>query len=133
MKKFVFWTGIYNIVGGISFLGPKAPGLSLVKFPESNFWVWTLGAAITYLGLALVLCSRDLAARASLVYWDGILRVFGFFLFAGFGFLGGLGVMLGIIGIVDLLVGLVYLIGLPKALNTTVANLLLDRAAKKSI
>jgi hypothetical protein len=133
MKKFVFWTGIYNIVGGISFLGPKAPGFSLIKFPESNFWVWTLGAAIAYLGLALVLCSRDLAARASLVYWDGILRVVGFFLFAGFGFLGGLGVVLGMIGIVDLLVGVVYLIGLPKALNTSIANLLLDRAAKKSI
>ena len=133
MKKFVFWTGIYNIVGGISFLGPKAPGFSLVKFPESNFWVWTLGAAIAYLGVVLVLCSRDLATRASLVCWDGILRVVGFFLFAGFGFLGGLGVVLGIIGIVDLLVGLVYLIGLPKALDTTVANLLLDRTARKSI
>jgi hypothetical protein len=133
MKKFVFWTGIYNIVGGISFLGPKAPGFSLVKFPESNFWVWTFGAALAYLGLALVLCSRDLSARASLVYWDGILRIVGFFLFAGFGFLGGLGVALGIIGIIDLLIGLVYLIGLPKALNTTVSNLLLDRAARKSI
>lgn len=132
MKKFVFWTGIYNIVGGISFLGPDAPGLLSAKSPVSNFWVCTLGVAIAYIGLALVLCSRDLAARASLVYWDGIVRVVGFFLFAGFAFLGGLGVMLGIIGIVDLLIGLVYLIGLPKALNTTVANLLLDRAARKS-
>lgn len=127
MKKFVFWTGVYNIVGGISSLGPTA------KYPVSNFWVWTLGAAIAYLGLALVLCSRNLAARASLVYGDGILRVLVFFLFAGFGFLGGLGVVFGIIGIVGLLIGLVYLIGLPKALNTTVANLLLDRAAGKSI
>jgi len=31
------------------------------------------------------------------------------------------------------LIGLVYLIGLPRALNTTVANLLLDRATRQPI
>lgn len=133
MSKFVFWTGVYNIIGGITFLVPGIVGFLRVKLPESNFWVWTVAAAIVYLGLALVLCSRDLAARASLVYWEGILRVVAFFLFAGFGFLGGLGVVLGILGIVDLLIGLVYLIGLPKALNTTAANLLLDRVAQVTL
>jgi hypothetical protein len=52
-----------------------------------------VAASIIYLGLALVLSSRDLAARASFVYWEGILRVVAFFLFAGFGFLGGLGAL----------------------------------------
>jgi len=32
-----------------------------------------------------------------------------------------------VLGIIDLLIGLVYLIGLPKTLNTSAANLLLDR------
>jgi len=129
MKKFVFWTGIYNVVAGISFLFPGIASLLGVKLPESNFWVWFAAAAVIYLGIALVLCSRNLAARASLVYWEGILRVAAFFLFGGFGFLGDLGIGIGVLGIVDLLIGLVYLIGLPKALNTTAANLLLDRVA----
>jgi hypothetical protein len=129
MSKFVFWTGVYNIIAGISFLFPGIVSLLGVKLPESNFWVWVVASTVIYVGIALVLCSRKLADRASLVYWEGILRVAGFFLFSGFGFLGDLGILPGILGIVDLLIGLVYLIGLPKTLHTTAANLLLDRVA----
>jgi hypothetical protein len=129
VKKFVFWTGVYNIVGGMTFFVPGAVAFPEGKFPEPNVWFWTTAAAIVYLGLALVICSRNLPARAPLVYWDGILRVVGFFFFAGFGFLGGLGVQLVIIGVVDLLIGVAYLVGLPKALNTTAVSLLLDRVA----
>ena len=129
MSKFVFWTGVYNIIAGISFLFPGIVSLLGIKLPESNFWVWVVASAVIYLGIALVLCSRNLAARASLVYWEGILRVACFFLFSGFGFFGDLGILSGVLGIVDLLIGLVYLIGLPKTLNTTAANLLLDRVA----
>ncbi len=55
------------------------------------------------------------------------MNILGFLLLAGFGFLGDLGILPGVFGIVALLIGLVYLIGLPKALNTTAGNLLLDR------
>jgi len=127
VNKFVFWTGVYNIVAGLSFLFPRMVSLLGVKLTESNFWVWVVASTVIYLGIALVLCSRKLAARASLVYWEGILRIAGFFLFSGFGFLGDLGILSGVLGIIDLLIGLVYLIGLPKTLNTTAANLLLDR------
>jgi len=129
MSKFVFWTGVYTVIAGISFLFPGIVSLLGVKLPESNFWVWVVAAAVIYLGIALVLCSRNLAARASLVYWEGILRIAGFFLFSGFGFFGDLGILPGVLGVVDLLIGLVYLIGLPKTLDTTAANLLLDRVA----
>ncbi len=70
---------------------------------------------------------------ASLVYWEGILDIAGFFFFAGFGFLGDLGIIPGVFGIVGLLIGLVYLIGLPKTLNITAANLLLDRVAARPV
>ena len=129
MTKFVFWTGVYNIVAGIGFLFPPIVRLMGIKLPKSNFWIWVPAVTFIYLGTVLVLCSRNLAARASLVYWEGILRIAGFVLFAGFGFLGGLGIMAGILGILELPIGLVYLIGLPKTLNTTAVDLLLDRAA----
>jgi len=127
VNKFVFWTGVYNVIAGLSFLFPGMVSLLGVKLPESNFWVWVVASTVIYLGIALVLCSRKLAARASLVYWEGILRIAGFFLFSGFGFFGDLGILSGVLGIIDLLIGLVYLIGLPKTLNTSAANLLLDR------
>jgi hypothetical protein len=46
---------------------------------------------------------------------------------AGFGLFGGLGPAVVLLGVVDLIIGLVYLVGLPNALNTTAINILLDR------
>ena len=45
-----------------------------------------------------------------------------------FGFFGGLGLFLGLVALADLGLGLVFVLGLPGYLNTTHANLLLDRS-----
>jgi len=66
-------------------------------------------------------------ARAPIIYWEGILRLIGFVLMAGFGLFGGLGPAVVLLGIEDLVIGLVYLISLAKALNTAPLNILLDR------
>jgi len=126
MQKFIFWTGVYNVVAGITFLFPQIAIFLGVTLPDSNVWVWTVAVAIIYLGIALIVCSRDLNNRAALVYWEGLLRLVAFFLFAGFGFFGGLGTIMGILGIVDLIIGIVYLIGLPKALHASPKELLFD-------
>lgn len=130
MRGFVFWTGIYNIVSGISFLVPGIVPLLGIRPPESSFWVWTVAAAVIYLGVALVLCSRRLAERASVVYWEGILRVAASLLFGGYGFFGDLGIVAGILGVLDLVIGLVYLFALPGALGTSAMDLLLDRVRR---
>ena len=127
MQKFVFWTGVYNIFLGAGFLTPSIPGFLGIQGNSSIFWFLLPAVLVIYLGVLLILCSRNLNARGTLVYWEGILRVFAFLLLTYFGFWGGLGTMLGVIGIVDLLIGLGYLIGLPRALNTSHANLLLDK------
>lgn len=127
MRKFVFWTGVYNIVAATGFLFPPLLRLMGITPPQSNFWLWFGAAAVIFMGVVLILSSRDLPTRGSLVYWEGIMRLVAFLLFAGFGFFGGLGFMLGVFGCVDLLIGLVYLIGLPQMLGTTPADLLLDR------
>lgn len=129
MRQFVFWTGIYNIVAGSSFYFPALVSLLGISIPKSNFWLWVPATAFVYFGIVLILCSRNLATRAPIVYWEGLLRIVGFLVFTGFGFWGGIGILVGVLGIVELLIGLVYLIGLPKELNTTAVNLLLDRIA----
>jgi hypothetical protein len=131
MRGFVFWTGIYNIIAGISFLVPGIVPLLGIRLPESNFWVWTVAVSVIYLGVALVLSSRRLAERATVVYWEGILRIVAFLLFGGYGFFGDLGIVAGILGVLDLVIGLVYLIGLPRTLGESAMDLLLDRVRRE--
>lgn len=127
MQKFVLATGVYNILLGLSFLIPGLPGFLSINVPVSNLWVYAIASFVICLGVLLILCSKDLQARASLVYWEGVFRILFFLLLAYFGFMGNVGVMVGVIGIIDLLIGLGYLFGLPKALHTSHMDLLLDR------
>lgn len=127
MRKFVFWTGIYDIVMAGTLSCPWVVRMLGVPLPESYFWLWFAAALVAYLGVVLVIASRDLKARAPLVCWEGILRLVGFLLMAGFGIFGGLGPAVTLLGVVDLVIGLVYLVGLPKALNASLPDILLDR------
>jgi hypothetical protein len=95
--------------------------------PDSRFYVWLPGILIAYLGIMLILASRDLDGRASLVFWEGILRLAGFVVVVRYGFFGEFGSLLGFVGVIDLVVGLVYIIGLPKSLNRSAIDILLDR------
>ena len=127
MKKFVFWTGIYDIVMAGTISCPWVAKMLGVPLPESYFWLWFAAALVIYLGVVLVISSRNMKARAPVIYWEGILRLVGFVLMAGFGIFGGLGLAVTLLGVVDLIIGLVYLFGLPKALKTPAMNILLDR------
>jgi hypothetical protein len=126
MKKFVFWTGVYNIFLGLGFFFPPLVGLLRVPVPESGVWVQLPATIVIYLGILLILCSRSLRSRASIVCWEGILRIVVFFLLAGYGFFGGLGISMALVGTVDLVIGLIYVIGLPKSLGVRGARLLMD-------
>ena len=127
MRKFVFWTGIYDIVMAGTLACPRVVKMLRVPLPDSYFWLWFAAALVMYLGVVLVISSRNIKARAPLIYWEGILRLVGFLLMAGFGLFGGLGLAVTLLGVVDLGIGMVYIIGLPKALNTTPMNILLDQ------
>jgi hypothetical protein len=127
MKNFVYWSGVYNIFLGAGFIIPAVPQSLGIQTPGSIFWLWLPAVFVIYLGLLLMLCSRNLKTRAPIVYWEGILRVMAFLLCAWFGFFGELGLMLGLIGIADLLIGIVYFIGLPKAINSSTAYLFFDK------
>jgi hypothetical protein len=129
MRKFVFWTGAYNIVLGSGFLIPGFAGLLGLQLPEANVWLWLPAVLVIYLGLLLVLCSRNLETLGTLVYWEGVLRVVVGLMLGWFGFWTDLGIIAGLIGIVDLLIGLGYLTGLPRELNRPPSSLLLDRVA----
>ncbi len=127
MSRFIFWTGAINILLGVSSLFPSISSAISSIQPDSRFYVWLPGILVSYLGVLLILASRDLPNRASIVYWEGILRLAGFAVATRYGFFGEFGVGLGLVGIYDLVVGLTYLVGLPITLNRNVIALLLDR------
>jgi hypothetical protein len=128
MKQFVFWTGVYNILLGLGFFLRPLISFLRVPVPESGVWVQLPATMVIYLGVLLILCSRNLRSRASIVCWEGILRIAAFFLLASYGFFGGLGISMALVGIVDLVIGLIYLFGLPKSLEIKFAQLLTDSA-----
>lgn len=98
MKQFVFWTGVYNILLGLGFFLPPLISFLRVPVPESGVWVQLPATIVVYLGVLLILCSRNLRSRASIVCWEGILRIAAFFLLASYGFFGGAWDFYGICG-----------------------------------
>ncbi len=127
MQKFVFWTGVYNIIIGGSFLIPGLTNLLNIQAPQVALWLYLPAILVIYLGILLIFCSRRLPERASLVFWEGIARIAVFVPLAWFGFFTDLGFMVGVIGVIDLLIGLGYIIGLPRALHVPARSLLLDQ------
>ena len=128
MQKFVFWTGIYDIVMASTIACPWVVKMLGVPLPESYFWLWFAAALVIDLGILLVLLfkepevesARDLLGRHTeigRVPPDGRFRLFG----------PGLGPAVVLLGLVDLIIGLVYLVGLPRGVNTTAMNILLDK------
>lgn len=126
MSQFVFWSGVYN--GGLALflLFPLLYGALGLNFP-APFWGWLVGGFLAYTGAALILASRNLSQRASFVYWEAFLRYIGAILIVPAGLFGDLGLIAVPLGLVDLGIGLVYMIGLPKELGVSHQGLLFDR------
>ena len=70
LKRFVFVTGALDIVIGI---GAAAPAL-LDPQPETFVPFLALGAFLVFAGAALMWSAQDLAVRAPIVFWQGLVR-----------------------------------------------------------
>jgi hypothetical protein len=126
VRALIFWTGIVNLVVGAAV---QSPALAVLVLPseQPGMMVQLFGAIVMFLGVMLVICTRDLKRRGSLVIWDGVLRIGLGVLMVGYGLLGGKGDAIALTGVLDFTVGLIYLVGLPRYLQMSVYDLLLDR------
>ena len=127
MKIFIFLTGILNMLTGIAFAIPGAVQKMGYKIPEEPFWLMFPAVFIFILGIILIYCSRDLKNRALIVMWDGWSRVAVFLGFVWLGLYGGTGFDKAIGAVPDLIIALVYFIGLPRVLGRSFLSILLDR------
>lgn len=126
MRKFVFLTGLVSIFSGIGFQFTEV-SLRLMPTEKPGLVLQLFGCMALFLGVMLVLCSRKLAERGTLVLWEGILRLGGCILMVYYGSFRDAGALVAVAGFFDGAIGLVYLLGLPKHLNRSFTDLLLDR------
>jgi len=83
--------------------------------------------AASFTGVVLILAVRNLRSRATFVYWESMLRYIAAFLLIPAGLFGDLGLIAAPLGLTDLVIGLVYMIVLPKELSLSHTALLCDR------
>ena len=126
MSPFVFWSGIYNAGLALFLLFPPLYRSLGLNFP-APFWGWLVGGFLAYTSATLILSSRNLSQRASYVYWEAFLRYIAALLLVPAGLFGDLGLIAVPLGLIDLAIGLVYMIGLPKELGLSHQVLLHDK------
>lgn len=126
MRTFVYWSGVYNAGLALFLLFPplyRALGLNI----PAPLWGWLLAGFLGYTSAVLILASRDLHRRATMVYWESLLRYIAALLLIPAGLFGDLGLIAVPLGLGDLVIGLVYMYGLPKELVVSHRDLLCDR------
>jgi len=127
-KRWVFWTGIFNIVTYSSFLCPytlkrflavngkieNALGLSGIplEFPVNiNHLVLfhILGGVVVFLGVMLIVASLDIKHRAWFVFYEGLIRIMAFIFILYYVILRNAAQIIVIFGAIDLIIGLIYM------------------------
>jgi len=127
MKKFVFLTGILNLILGILFTMPCIIKQAGIQPPENPFWLMFPAIFLFFLGIILMYSSRDLENRATIVFWDGLSRVVAFLGVSWFGLFAGMGFFIVLAASADLVIAIVYFIGLPRVLGRSFTSILWDQ------
>lgn len=125
MSTFVFWTGVYNgALAGVLVLPPvyRALGLNIC----SPVWACLIAGFLAFTSVALLWSARDLPSRASLVYWEALLRYAAALILIPAGLFGDIGTIAALLGLGDLAIGLIYMFGLPRECGRSHADLLRD-------
>ncbi len=127
-RRWVFWTGIFNIVAYSAFLCPltlkiflsisnglgDALGLggTVFSMPENVnhvIMINILGLLVVFLGISLIIASLDIEKRAWFVFLEGLTRIFVFLFFLYYVLFSNAAQILLLFGIVDLIIGIIYM------------------------
>ncbi len=126
--RWVFWTGIYDIV---AFGGLVCPFTLKIFFSISNglnnalglggtlaglptnvnnlLMINTLGLILVFLGIMLIVASLDIEKRAWFVFWEGLIRIIFFILSLYFILFKGAAQIVFVFGVIDLIIAVIYL------------------------
>ena len=127
-RRWVFWTGIFNIVAYAALLCPitlkiflstsnglgNALGLggTVFSMPENVnhvIMINILGLLVVFLGIFLIMASLDIEKRAWFVFLEGLTRLFVFLFFFYYVLFSNAAQILLLFGIIDLIIGIIYM------------------------
>lgn len=125
MNAFILMTGIFNVLFGLAV--QFASGVAIVLPKDSpGMTTHLFGITAAFLGCVLILSSRDLKRFGVIVAAEGILRVFGFTVMAYYAVFGGYETFTLLLACADGLLGIAYLVLIPRHLNVTLVQLFRD-------
>lgn len=126
LEKFVLWAGVYNLALAFGMAVPTVTRSLGINIADpvlgqliAGFLLFT--AAVQILG------ARDLHTFGWAIFWEGILRWIAAALLVLHGFFGHLGLMAGVLGVGDFLIGAVFLLVLPSVVGKSPVALLAGR------
>jgi len=127
-RRWVFWTGIFNIVAYAALLCPftmkiffgTSSGLSnalglggtVFSMPENVnhvIMINILGLIVVFLGVFLIIASLDIEKRAWFVFWNGVTRILVFLFFLYYVLFSSAAQILLLFGVIDLVIGIIYI------------------------
>jgi hypothetical protein len=119
-------SGFWNLALGLSLFYPPlylALGINLAQ----PVWGWLIAGFLLFTSAILIICSRDLTSFGGIILWEGLLRFFAAALLIPAGCFFGYGLMTALLGLTDLVWGVVFFVVVPRATGQRVGELLMGR------
>jgi hypothetical protein len=119
-------SGFWNLALAGSLIYPplyRSLGLNLTQ----PVWGWLIAGMLLYTSATLILGSRDLKTFGGIVLWEGLLRFFAAALLIPAGCFFGYGAITALLGLADLVWGLVFFVVVPRWTGLGVGKLLVGR------
>ena len=126
LAKFVYWAGVYNVILAAAMAVPAVPRALGINIADPVLGQ-LIGGFLLFTAVAQIFGSRDLRIYGWLIFWEGILRWISAALLVPYGFFGHMGVMAGVLGFGDFLIGCVFVLILPNTTGKRPADLLAGR------
>lgn len=125
LARLIAISGVWNGLIGVGLLIPPFRRLMSLTVPD-EFWAWLTAIFLWFTAAALILASRDLTNRASIVYYEGLLRLAAAILLVAIG-VPVIGWTAWLFAVTDAAWGILYIVGLTRTVNPSHLGLLLDR------
>ena len=124
LSRLILVSGFWNLILSLYIFANGIAALN--RDIQEAYFDFFLSLFLSFTSAALILSSRDLARRASIVFWEGYLRFAAgiLLLTLGLKIIGNIAIA---IAMIDILWGLLYQVGLCRVLNKFYSDLLLDR------
>lgn len=129
MKQLVRLCALYNASVLTVFLIPGLLPWLGVAPPHSPLWLWLPSLFALFATIVLWFSADDLKRLGTFPYYNGIIRVTFAALAFALDFAGSAGALFGWVALFDLPLGLVCILGVPRASGRTHLQLLTNRPA----